>query len=269
VGGVATSAESEYPARIAMQDGSGPWNGIFFDDPGLGIARGDSLTVTAFVNEIGGLTMLSPLMDVTLHGPVGYDPGVYMTSPTEVDTSEGLEGVLVGVEGVEVVQADDPSADWQVSGSDTCWVGHWAGYSYMPSVGDSLNLTGVVGALDSLYKIQPRDDGDIEVLFTGLIPDENRTLPRSLVLTQNYPNPFNPSTEISYALPKDATVSLKIYNVSGRLVKTLLSEHQTAGHYRIVWDGSTNAGTKAASGVYFYSLEVDKKTITKRMVLLK
>jgi subtilisin family serine protease len=269
VSGVATSAEIEYPGRIAMQDGDGPWNGIFFDDPGLGIQRGDSLTVTSFVNEMGGLTVLSPMMDIVVHGPAGSVPDVYMTSPSEVDTSEGLEGVLVGVEGAKVVQADDPAADWEVSGSDTCWVGHWAGYSYMPFVGDSVNLTGIVGSMDSLYKIQPRDDADIEVYFVGVGPGDVSVAPKVVSLTQNYPNPFNPSTEISYALPADAEVTLGIYNVSGQLVRTLIDGHQEAGYHRVIWDGYTDSGTRAASGVYFYSLKTGKKTVTKRMVLLK
>ena len=138
----------------------------------------------------------------------------------------------------------------------------------MPFVGDSLNLTGAVGGMDSLYKIQPRDDIDIEVIFTGAFTADGLH-PRALSLKQNYPNPFNPATEIRFALPKDSYMVLEIYNVSGQLVRTLIDEHQPAGHYRVMWNGNNDSGERVASGVYFYSLRTDEKTISRSMVLLK
>lgn len=97
------------------------------------------------------------------------------------------------------------------------------------------------------------------------VPD----LARGLVLEQNTPNPFNPSTEIMYSVRKAGTGSLRIYNVRGEVVRTLRSGQFPSGPGRAVWDGATDAGTQAGSGVYFYRLEVGAQAVTKRMVLLK
>jgi hypothetical protein len=92
---------------------------------------------------------------------------------------------------------------------------------------------------------------------------------RGLVLDQNTPNPFNPSTEIMYSVRDAGPGSLRIYNVRGEVVRTLRSGEFPAGPGRAVWDGATDAGTQAGSGVYFYRLEVAGQAVTKRMVLLK
>ncbi|NIM18927.1 MAG: T9SS type A sorting domain-containing protein [Candidatus Latescibacteria bacterium] len=88
-------------------------------------------------------------------------------------------------------------------------------------------------------------------------------------LAQNYPNPFNPSTTIKYSIKARASVSLKIYNVTGQLVKTLVNEEKPAGEYTKGWNGRNDAGNPVSSGVYFYKLVTKNFTQTKKMVLLK
>ncbi len=88
-------------------------------------------------------------------------------------------------------------------------------------------------------------------------------------LKQNYPNPFNPSTVIEYAISDRALVSLKIYDSTGRLVKTLENSIKNADIYRRTWDGTNNSGMPAASGVYFYRLVTHGFTKTNKMVLLR
>jgi len=88
-------------------------------------------------------------------------------------------------------------------------------------------------------------------------------------LDQNVPNPFNPTTVIKYGIASDNQVSLLIYDVAGRKVRTLVNERQRADVYRITWDGSNDAGQRVASGVYFYKLVAGKYSQTKKMVLLK
>ncbi|MCK5087463.1 MAG: T9SS type A sorting domain-containing protein, partial [Melioribacteraceae bacterium] len=86
---------------------------------------------------------------------------------------------------------------------------------------------------------------------------------------QNYPNPFNPSTTISYTLPRTSMVSVKIYDVLGREVMTLLNEVQNRGVYDVVWKGTNNYGAKVGSGIYFYRVETDKIAQVMKMILLK
>jgi len=83
-------------------------------------------------------------------------------------------------------------------------------------------------------------------------------------LAQNYPNPFNPSTTISYQLPIDAKVSLKVYNSAGSEVATLINSQQKAGKYECNFDGS-----QIASGIYYFVLQTPDANITRKMVLLK
>lgn len=89
-------------------------------------------------------------------------------------------------------------------------------------------------------------------------------------LSQNYPNPFNPITWIEFNLPKDEFVTLKIYTIDGRLVKTLAENvHFTAGRHKLSWDGTDENGTRVASGVYIYKIKGGKFEASRRMILLK
>ncbi len=88
--------------------------------------------------------------------------------------------------------------------------------------------------------------------------------PLSYLLNQNYPNPFNPTTVISYAIPKDGFITLKIYNMLGQEVANLYQGFQKAGSYHANFDAS-----KLASGMYLYKLQTNNFTETKKMLLLK
>jgi hypothetical protein len=90
------------------------------------------------------------------------------------------------------------------------------------------------------------------------------TLPTRFELSQNYPNPFNPSTSIEFSIPKKGQVSLKIYNMLGEEIATLVSEKLNPGRYKKEW----NAGNYA-SGVYFYRLDTVEFVQTKKLVLIK
>lgn len=87
---------------------------------------------------------------------------------------------------------------------------------------------------------------------------------RVFELAQNYPNPFNSSTVISYRLPVAGKIKLKVYDLLGREVKSLVDEYQNAGSYKFVFDA-----TNLASGIYLYRLESDMHTITKKMLLIE
>ena len=94
-------------------------------------------------------------------------------------------------------------------------------------------------------------------------------LPSDFELAQNYPNPFNPSTTIVFALPYRSHVRLEIFNAIGQHVRTLCDSDLPAGTSDVVWDGRDNRGDAASSGVYFYRLKADNRTIARKMLLLK
>lgn len=94
-------------------------------------------------------------------------------------------------------------------------------------------------------------------------------LPQRLVLAQNVPNPFNPQTTIAFSLPQRGEVDLRVFDVRGRLVNTLVQEVREAGSHRVVWDGRDAAGVPAASGVYLYRLVAGDQTLQQKMTLVK
>jgi sugar lactone lactonase YvrE len=106
-----------------------------------------------------------------------------------------------------------------------------------------------------------QDDGDA--------PDPIVSLPVTFALLQNQPNPFNPTTQIGFELPASVSVSLAVYDVSGRLVKHLVDATIPAGRHVVNWDGRNGAGQAVATGVYFYRIQAGRFTDTRRMVLLK
>lgn len=114
--------------------------------------------------------------------------------------------------------------------------------------------------------------GSGPVLITSIEQDENQIIPESQILLNNYPNPFNPYTIISFSIPYDMTnskVELNIYDITGRLVKTLVNENLPAGNYLTKWEGDNSSGSKVSSGVYIYSIRVGDRAVNKKMTLLK
>jgi hypothetical protein len=107
--------------------------------------------------------------------------------------------------------------------------------------------------------------GNPELLKAG----RGTILPTKYVLYQNYPNPFNPTTEIKFDLPEAVKVELKIYNVLGQEVTTLLNEVRPAGAYRVIWDSKSSNGASVASGVYVYQLKAGNFTSARKMVLMR
>ncbi len=93
--------------------------------------------------------------------------------------------------------------------------------------------------------------------------------PTNFVLEQNYPNPFNPSTTIRYSLEGKTKVRLRIYNVLGQVVSTLVDDEEIAGTHTILWNGTSSFGVNVSTGIYFYRIEAGNFVQTKKMILLK
>ena len=108
----------------------------------------------------------------------------------------------------------------------------------------------------------------LEPIPTG-IDDEPVDIPLTYELVQNYPNPFNATTSIQFSLKNTGNVNLSVYDVGGRLIKTLQDGVLSAGSHSVVWDGTNKAGETVSSGVYFYRLVSSEGSFAKQMVLLK
>ena len=106
-------------------------------------------------------------------------------------------------------------------------------------------------------------------ISTAVATDHNMEIPTNFKLKQNYPNPFNPETHITYQLPEDSHVELKIYNTLGQEITTLLNEDKPAGYYTVLWDGRNNNGKQVVSGIYLYKIKAGDFVCTKKMILLR
>ncbi len=94
-------------------------------------------------------------------------------------------------------------------------------------------------------------------------------VPQTFALYQNFPNPFNPITTIYFQLPITTNLSIKIYDILGREVRSLVDRSFVAGSYKIIWDGLDNTGSKVATGMYFYRLQSQEYSAVKKCLLLK
>ena len=94
-------------------------------------------------------------------------------------------------------------------------------------------------------------------------------LPQPVRLNQNVPNPFNPATVISFETKSDQVVNLNIHDLSGKLVKRLVSENLPAGLHRVTWDGTDDRGEAVASGVYLYHLQAGESQLSRTMSLVR
>jgi len=129
-----------------------------------------------------------------------------------------------------------------------------------------LNNVSRISAYEIFYRLK-QIDFDGRFTYSSIV--SVRLSPEEFALYQNYPNPFNPSTEIIFRLKKSSDVKLKIFDILGNEIKTLLDENKQAGSYSIKWSGEDNSGILVNSGTYFYRLSADNFTSVKKMILLK
>ncbi len=236
----------------------------------------------------------STLSVVWTEGDTSPAPDIFYRS-RELDTSwDTIEHVIpsadfsafpVIVAGTYVVWAESlasgPSYDWDIHGARRKSDGT------REPVGDFPNIQGVHSRHPQAAFAQDADTGYLYVAWTegdsapfatmvtrfevprvsgfekgvraGVEEREFLFIPRVFALSQNYPNPCGEFTIINYQLPKPSHTSLKIYDVAGRLVRTLVDERRKAGYYLARWDGKDTVGEKVASGIYFYRLSASPK----------
>jgi predicted extracellular nuclease len=277
-----------------MQSGNQPWSGIWLTTSDiavqglLGAAKnGDSITVTGTVQEqfdvtrLGNITAFVPRTT----GNPEPDPVVRTTNAFNVSngvaSAEAYEGMLVRFNNVTVTNLNPTYSDeteFSVSdGSGPVVVQRSGRYSYSNVAADSTlgktilkvgtrmtSLTGIVYYSFNQYKFVPRTDADFQGVVLGVDLRREDVLPVAFGLEQNYPNPFNPSTNIRYELPTGAAVSLRVYDLLGREVATLVNETQAPGRYTVRFDGSS-----LSSGIYFTRLQAGTFVTMRKMLLVK
>ena len=136
---------------------------------------------------------------------------------------------------------------------------------------DPSAAVGDLGYIDIWLTTMTGDSALVEVEFVAgtVTGAETNATPKIAVLYQNYPNPFNPSTLIEFSLPARERVSLKVFDVSGSLVRTLVDGPLSDGSHRYTWDGRNQRGSSVASGVYFYVLRSESIRKSRKAVLLR
>lgn len=114
-----------------------------------------------------------------------------------------------------------------------------------------------------------------QITFSGTMnigPEDTEKIKQiveTFLLFQNYPNPFNVSTTFEYEIPKSGRVEIKIFDISGRLVKRVADEFQEVGVHKTVWDGKNEYGQSVTTGMYFYQVEFENSVLLKKMMLVK
>jgi hypothetical protein len=278
-----------------MQSTSQPWSGIWLTTTDTiaikqmdALRNGDSVTVTGTIQEQFDVTRLG-----NITGVVKVSGGNALPAPVALTTSgfnvgngtpsaESYEGMLVKFTNLTVTDINptfsDPSEYSVNDGSGPVVVqqGGRNKYSNVPAdsaagktifhVGNKIgSLTGIVYYSFNQYKFVPRTDADFQnVVLTGVKLAQTGALPASYALSQNYPNPFNPSTVIQYALPASGSVTLKVFNILGQEVRTLVNEFQAPGRYAVRFDASS-----LASGMYFYRIQSGSYSSIMKMMVIK
>ncbi len=126
-----------------------------------------------------------------------------------------------------------------------------------------------------LYINERRADEDKSIIhvFEITTPEtgigKHDQTPEQFELMQNYSNPFNPTTQINFSITKAEQIMINVFDIKGRMVKTLVNRHYQAGQYTITWDSTDYLGNKVASGVYFYNMNYGSISKNKKMILLR
>ena len=140
--------------------------------------------------------------------------------------------------------------------------GGWQSWQYL-SV-DSIYLSAGVHNLQTRFFIGKYNFSYMDFVLLATSVDEENESPLTFELQQNFPNPFNPVTEIKYSIPQTSNVKLKVFDIVGNEVATLVDEIKSSGKYSVKFDANN-----LTSGVYIYRIQTDYFTSSKKLILLK
>jgi len=169
------------------------------------------------------------------------------------------------IAGYESILSNNPTYE------DSCYAVIDIGNTYLEAGNGGKSISGkypeLIPISAELHQLKTRDL--LNSILTGKKIHSYKPEFSKFILYQNYPNPYSINTTISYGIPKSGTVSLKIYNIKGQLVKTIVNEHKEKGYYTEIWDGRNDNGKKLANGIYFYKIKIEGKSKVKKMLLLR
>ncbi|MAI57696.1 MAG: hypothetical protein CML56_01700 [Rhodobacteraceae bacterium] len=144
------------------------------------------------------------------------------------------------------------------------------GESNDPAFSDDITELGEYYYTVTAVDIHENEGDPSEVVNIALLSLEDiHGLPQDFAIHQNYPNPFNPTTTLRYDIPESGTVSILIYDMMGRQIRSLVNQNVSAGYHFVQWDGTNDTGSLVAAGVYIYSLNSGSFRGIKKMILLK
>lgn len=282
VGDISFDQALSYTLIPMVSDTLIAWGEIWrFNDSGEDLSN---LWVASDYDDSGWFTGTAPLgfgndevVDTTAHiGTVTYfrktfnvpDASIYQTLSWDVWKDDGA---VVYLNGTEVFRANMPTDtityDTYALGSEHSHATIDAGIDLLV---DGENVVAV-----SLHNKDndPNGDRSLDLLLVGkkVVVGVESPLDNSGIccLLQNHPNPFNGLTMISYQLNRKSKISLKIYDICGRLVRSLIEQEEIPGYHEICWDGKDAFGKNVGSGIYFYRLEAGDYVKIKKMLLLR
>ena len=279
--------------QVSYSDIEGGWEG-----------EGNIDADPLFCNQDGGdytLAENSPCIgtgeDGANMGAYGIGCGSYNFSPTEFSLSEPSNNAAITVDESNVNtgfitfswgESSDANGDslYYLMRATSAEIGDQGldtnatsiEVSYMDIIGDMAenNVTAatiewtvhVTDGIDTVeadnapFTLQVDGSNALSAYLEGLLPDE-------FALQQNYPNPFNPVTTLRYDLPENGLVTIIIYDMLGKEVKTLINQSQNAGYRTVIWNATNDYGKPVSAGIYLYQIQAGEYNSTKKMVLLK
>jgi hypothetical protein len=225
--------------------------------------------------------------------PNGSDPVAYSTQASFVivpTTTQSVETPIIGSpkNGVGITTAS-AEFSWVLPVKMSDSLSYQLQYSNNPDLSDSTIINGIKSPSQIVNSLSPgkvyywrvrsinskgqtsaySSTAQFSIKSVTAVSNTGGNIPKEFAVSQNYPNPFNPSTVINYTLPKSSLVTIKIYNILGQEVKTLINGEMQAGVYNVQWNGDNNSGHMAASGVYIYRVTAGQYVKTMKMMLIK
>ena len=236
---------------LNITDPSSPWLAGDYDTPGITRSLqivGHTLYLADGTEGMKVLDIIDPVTPVLIGS---YDTdGMIM----KIQTVGSYAYLADWDGGLVILNIDDPSNPTLAGALDT--------YGYARNLAFE---SGLVLIADHLGLVV----ADVQAMPLSVDDDEAPSLLNGFALGQNYPNPFNPSTTIAYTVQLRSHVTIDVYNILGQIVQTLVDETKNAGSYLIDWDGLSDDGAEASSGIYLYRIRAGEFSTTKKMLLLR